>query len=87
MQLLYSYEAQDNKIFTVLDEHHIICYTKRVANMTNFIKSQNKNNQKLVLFQTGNYQYEIWNHTTKKTVRALWDTSYEDAIKFFNQLT
>jgi hypothetical protein len=55
--------------------------------MTNFIKSQNKNNQKLVLFQTGNYQYEIWNQTTKKTVRALWDTSYEDAIKFFNQLT
>lgn len=51
-----------------------------------FINSKKKNRQKIVLFQTGNYQYEIWNQTTWNTVRILWDTNYEDAVRFFIEL-
>ena len=56
------------------------------GSMIVFINSKNKNRQKIVLFQTGNDQYEIWNQTTKNTVRILWDTKYEDAVKFFTEL-
>jgi len=56
------------------------------GSMIVFINSKNKNRQKIVLFQTGNYQYEIWNQTTKNTVRILWDTNNEDAVAIFNSL-
>jgi hypothetical protein len=54
--------------------------------MVNFIKAKNISGQRIVLFQTGNYQYEIWNQTTKKTVEVLWDSPFEDAVKIFNEI-
>lgn len=58
-----------------------------VLNMVHFIKSKtNKERKRIVLFQIGNYDYEIWNQSTKNTVRILWDSTHEDALKFFNEL-
>ena len=55
--------------------------------MINFIKSKtNKDQKRIVLFQIGNYQYEIWSQTSKRTVRKLIDTSHEDALAIFNGL-
>jgi hypothetical protein len=55
--------------------------------MVNFIKSKTDKDQKrIVLFQTGNYQYEIWNQSTKETIQTLWDSTCEDALAHFNEL-
>jgi hypothetical protein len=55
--------------------------------MVNFIKSKYvSDGSKVVLFQTGNYQYEIWNQRTGYTYRNLYETSFEDAVKIFNEM-
>jgi len=55
--------------------------------MITFIKSKTTKDQKrIVLFQIGNYQYEIWSQTSKRTVRKLMDNSHEDAVAIFNSL-
>lgn len=52
-----------------------------------FIKSKCvSDGSKVVLFQTGNYQYEIWNQRTGYTYRNLYETSFEDAVKIFNEI-
>jgi len=53
--------------------------------MITFIKSKTKDQKRIVLFQIGNYQYEIWSQTSG-TVRKLMDTSHEDALVIFNAL-
>jgi hypothetical protein len=54
--------------------------------MITFIQSKVVEGTKMVLFQTGNYQYEIWNASSKETSRRLYDTSWEQAVAIFGEL-
>ena len=53
------------------------------GSMVNFIDAKRSNRQRIVLFQTGIYKYEIWSQTRKETLKVLYDTSWENAVQIF----